>query len=199
MSKPLRTFVIDRPRQIAVLAAPLRGRIVDDLAGNGPSSVNEIAERLGQRPEGLYYHVRALVRVGLLVIASRRRSGRRWEAIYRLVAPRLKIDRRQRSKAFIKACADLCAATLRAAARDYRSALEDGSSAAEGPSPNLVIRRHVAHLDAPGLRRLNKHLAAIADLFEEAGRFGTGELIGLTVVITPIKSRKSAEKAQRLH
>ena len=196
MARQPRTFVIDRPRQIAALAAPLRGRIVDDLAGNGPSSVTEIAARLGQRPEALYYHVRSLIKVGLVVLDSKRRSGRRWEAVYRLVAPRLKIDRRRRSKAFTRACADLCAANLRAAARDYRAALEDGSCTMEGPAPNLLIRRHVTHLDADGLRRLNEHLTAIADLLEKANRSGSGDLMGLTVVLTPLRSQKTAEKTK---
>jgi hypothetical protein len=188
MTRRPRAFVINTPRQLATLAHPSRQRLVDDLAGHGPSSVAETAGRLGRRPEGLYYHVRALLKAGLIVLDKKRRAGRRWEAVYRLVAPRLKIDRKLRSKSFIRAQADLCAVTLRALARDYRAALESGAFAADGPRQNLLLRRHITRLNADELRRLNRYLAGIAALLEKSKPPRTGNLYGLTVVLTPLNS-----------
>ena len=187
MARQPRKFLIDQPSQVTALAAPLRWRIVDALAVGGPSSVSEVAQRLACRPEGLYYHIRALLKAGLVVLAEKRRAGRRWEAVYRLAAPRLMIDRRQESKAFKEALARSCAAALRAAARDYRAALEHPDVDRKDAARGLILRRHAARLSARDLERLHVYLAKIAELFEQNRPIRDGREYGLTLVLTPAK------------
>ena len=71
---------IAEPRQIRALASSTRQDIVDTIAAIGPCSVAELARALGRSADGLYYHIRVLTRVGLLVareVISRSGNTRR--------------------------------------------------------------------------------------------------------------------------
>jgi DNA-binding transcriptional ArsR family regulator len=176
-------FVIRRAEQLVALASPVRCRIVDALSASGPSSVRQIAARLGRKPESLYYHIRALVDVGLVVSREKRRVGRRAEAVYQLVAPRLIIDPKQRTAAYADALAGTCAALLRLTARNYRAAIDRGDFVLDGARRNLMVRRCIARLDRAGLARLNRYLEGIGDLAEKRE---AGQTIALTVVLTQL-------------
>ncbi|HYV40165.1 MAG TPA: helix-turn-helix domain-containing protein, partial [Thermoanaerobaculia bacterium] len=63
----MRTYSITRPDQLAALASPVRQEIVDVLAGMPRAPIAAIAAALGRPANGLYYHVRELVRVGLVL------------------------------------------------------------------------------------------------------------------------------------
>lgn len=181
-----KTFVIRRADQLTALSSPARCRIVDSLSAHGPSSIREIAARIDRIPESLYYHVRALEKVDLVVLEERRKANRREEAVYRLVAPRLVVDRKQRSPAYKEALARSCDAFLRLAARDHRAAVERGSLALHGTRRNLAVRRCTARLSENDLGRLNRLIDQAFDLLEKRDRPQRDERYGLTVVLTPL-------------
>ena len=52
------------------------------MEAHAPCSIAELAAAMGCRPAGLYRHVRALVRAGLLQAAGRRPVGKRWASMY---------------------------------------------------------------------------------------------------------------------
>ena len=182
-------FVIRRAEQLVALASPVRCRIVDTLSAGGPSSVRQIAARLGRKPESLYYHIRALVDVGLVISKGKRRVGRRAEAVYQLVAPRLIIDPRQRTTAYADALAETCATLLRLTARNYRATIDRGDFVLDGARRNLMVRRYIARLDRAGLARLNRHLDGIAALSEDHKDARAAETFGLTLVLTQLAGK----------
>ena len=92
------TYRISRPEQIAALASPARVEILDILASLGVSSVAAIAAALGRPADALYYHLRFLVRVGLVRQVGKGRGRRREQALYKTVAPRLSVARPRRSR-----------------------------------------------------------------------------------------------------
>ena len=181
-----KTYVIRRVEQLAALSSPARCRIAETLSAYGPSSVREIAARIDRVPESLYYHVRALEKVGLVVLDGRRKAGRRQEAVYRLVAPRLVADRKQRSIAYKDALARSCDAFMRLASRDHRAAIDRGFLALDGPRRNLSVRRRTARLSPTDLARLNRLIDRAFDLLEKRDQTDGGERCGLTVVLTPL-------------
>lgn len=77
-----RTYWIERRDQLETLCSPLRQDIVDTLAQMGPASVADLAERLGRQPESLYYHVRSLLDVELLLEDGERALPRHKEKLY---------------------------------------------------------------------------------------------------------------------
>ena len=84
-------LTIDRPEQLKALGHPLRGRVLPTLgAGDDEALTNrELAERLGVDPGHLHFHVRTLVRAGLIELAE---SGEGREKPYRAVARTVRVD-----------------------------------------------------------------------------------------------------------
>ena len=192
MAKPPKTFVLSRPEQLTALASPVRSRIIESLAVAGPSSVRQIATRLGRAPEALYYHIRWLIDVGLVVLEGKRKVGRRAEAVYRIIATRLVLDTKQRSKAYIEAMAATCSAMLRLAERNYQAAVDRGGFALEGPKRTLMVRRYTPHLDRVGLAQLNRLLDRVAQMYDGQFEANSGDHYAVTIVLSQLSDRPDA-------
>ena len=87
----LDVLILDRPDQLKALGHPLRLRILETLGTNGDDALTnrELAERLGVDPGHLHFHVRMLLRAGLIVLADGTGHGR--EKPYRAVARTLRV------------------------------------------------------------------------------------------------------------
>ena len=85
-------LTIDRPEQLKALGHPLRVRVLQTLGeGDDEALTNrELAERLGVDPGHLHFHVRTLVRAGLIELADDSGEGR--EKPYRAVARTVRVD-----------------------------------------------------------------------------------------------------------
>lgn len=80
------TLVLDKPEQLKALGHPLRVRVLEMLGQEGEEwqlTNRELAQRLGVDPGHLHFHVRMLLKAGLIELADNKR-GR--EKPYRAVA-----------------------------------------------------------------------------------------------------------------
>jgi DNA-binding transcriptional ArsR family regulator len=79
-------LVINRPEQLKALGHPLRVRVLEMLGGDqGWQLTNrELAQGLGVDPGHLHFHVRMLVKAGLIELVEKQGKGR--EKPYRAVA-----------------------------------------------------------------------------------------------------------------
>src|SRR5580704_15095748 len=84
-------YIIRDKRQMRALAASTRQEIVDVLPRMGTVSVAEIATALRRPADSLYYHLRILKRVGLVLDAGYRMLNGRREALFSAVAPELSL------------------------------------------------------------------------------------------------------------
>ena len=83
--------VLDRPEQLKALGHPLRVRALEMLGADsdGELTNRELAQRLGVDPGHLHFHVRMLLRAGLIELVEREK-GR--EKPYRAVAKTFRVS-----------------------------------------------------------------------------------------------------------
>ena len=102
------TLVLDKPEQLKALGHPLRVRVLEMLGAEGDRRLTnrELAQQLGVDPGHLHFHVRMLLRAGLIELAD---AGQGREKPYRAVARTVRV-----APALLKADAtsDLRAAML---------------------------------------------------------------------------------------
>jgi DNA-binding transcriptional ArsR family regulator len=86
----LDVLMLDRPDQLKALGHPLRLRILETLGTNGDDALTnrELAGKLSVDPGHLHFHVRMLLRAGLIALAE---SGHGREKPYRAVARTLRV------------------------------------------------------------------------------------------------------------
>ncbi len=188
MSTRRKTYVLRRPEQLGALGSPVRCRIAEALSAHGPSTVRQLAARLERKPESLYYHVQALIDVGLVVHHSNRKVNRRSEAVYRLIAPRLIVDRKQTSRAYKEAICRSCDTLLRLAGRDHHAGVERGDLTLEGPLRSLMIRRCSSRLTKGGLAKVNRLLDRVVALFAEQDDAESSDTYAVTMVLSRISA-----------
>ena len=195
MSEPRRT--IFSPAQLRALASPARQEILDLLARTGPASVADLG-RLLQRPaDGLYYHLRALERAGLVRMAGSRTRAGRSEALYRSVhrEPALRHDLSPDGNS--TAVTAIVASMLRLGARDFRKAAASGAARTEGTRRDLWALRVAGRLLDGDLEAVNRRIRSLRDAVTR--RRTGGKLYALTILITPLdhRARKRQRKARK--
>jgi DNA-binding transcriptional ArsR family regulator len=87
------TLVLDRPEQLKALGHPLRVRVLEMLGGDEEWQLTnrELAQRLAVDPGHLHFHVRMLLRAGLIeLVGNGKRRGR--EKPYQAVARTFRVS-----------------------------------------------------------------------------------------------------------
>jgi len=188
---------IAQGRQIAALGSPARQEILDGLQAQGPCSIAALAEALGRAPDSLYYHVRALERVGLVVRAGERATRRRPEVLYD-VPGRMVLDHEPGSARERRALVRLVASALRIAERDLRAALDSGRAVyRRGPRRNAWGGRVKGWLTPAELARARVHLEALSTLFAHGRKRPGASLHAIAFLLTPLAPSPRARTRPR--
>jgi predicted ArsR family transcriptional regulator len=189
-----RSHLVRSKAQLDALAAAARQEIVDVLEQIGTVSVAELADALGRPADALYFHLRALVRVGLVRKAgSRARPGGR-EALFRTVKPELRLHYDPQNAANRHAVSAVVASMLRLANRDFQRSFRDGRVVVSGAHRELWAWRKVGRLTPEQVRRVNQRVHQLAQ--EVSAPRGRGRLYAVTVILTPLDHRNNADRSQ---
>jgi hypothetical protein len=186
---------VGEPRRLSALASPVRIELVGAFQTRGPSSIRELSVELGRPADGLYHHVRILLKAGLIVETSRRKVGRQSEAVYELVAARIggALDSASpRGKAAVTRAGS---AAMRLAAREFAAAIEADAVTCVGGLPNARTSRQRGRLTADGLKRLHRLLAQIERLLAKENQRKQGQLHSLTIVLAPLSKPRGRKHA----
>lgn len=193
------TGLIDDPRKIAIFATPARVELVTAIqALGGTATVAELAAQLGRSADGLYYHLRALVRGGLLV----ERDGANGRS-YGLSIPEgesLRLRYQPGANANARSVAKVAKSMSRLAQRDFLRALAEPSTVAVGPARELWAGRLRGWVDVNELAEINELLRRLADLLLATRPEGDGKLIAFHWMLAPLDAkpvRRSVRKPAR--
>src|SRR5689334_24306887 len=75
----LDVLILDQPEQLKALGHPLRLRVLEMLGTSGEDAITnrELANKLGVDPGHLHFHVRMLLRAGLITLVDTDRKSTR--------------------------------------------------------------------------------------------------------------------------
>ncbi|MBV9339707.1 MAG: helix-turn-helix transcriptional regulator [Acidobacteria bacterium] len=187
MSSRRQQHVIQEAKQFSVLAAAPRQELLDVLACMGTVSVAEIGAALGRPADALYFHLRALKRAGLVQqVGYRTRSGRR-EALFRTVAPELRLRYQPRKAANRRAVTAIVSSMLRLGIRDFRRAFERADAVVSGNQRELWALRKTGRLSPAQIKDVNRLIERLTRNLSRPN--GRGRLYGITVLLTPLDHR----------
>jgi predicted transcriptional regulator len=193
MSQPNSPYVIVSKKQLGALTSASRQEILDVLTQMGTVSVAELAATLGRPPDALYYHLRILLRAGLVENIGNRRTGHRQEALFCAVASDLRIDYDLARRRDERTLAAVAASMLRLGIRDFRHAIRNKSVIVSGEYRELWAARKTGWLrksDLPGI------LKSIERLGQSVARpLGSGQLYGITILLTPLNRRRKPKNS----
>ena len=186
--------VVDDPRKVAVLAAPIRFEIVSAVESvGGPVTVAELAGKLGRPADGLYYHLRALVRGGFLeeqIDAGRRR--------YRSTVPsgqRSRLGYKPGATTNAKAVGRVATSMSRLSQRDFTRALSSPGTEVDGPVRELWAARVRGWVGKSELAQINRLLNNMVKLLHRPRSKNADKLIGLHWILAPIDARPAKRAA----
>ena len=158
----------------------------------GTVSVAELARALDRPPDALYYHIRALLRVGLIVHAGSGPRGRRQEALYRAVAPQLELSLDPRNASREKAATAIVTSMMRMGTRDYRRSIKRADVVATGPNRDLWALRTTGWLTEADVAKIARSIQRLMTEVSQPKR--PGRLYGLTLVFAPLLERARERK-----
>jgi len=185
--------LLSTPREVGVLASPVRQEIVDTLeALGGEAPVAALAAQLGRPSDGLYYHLRLLVRAGLLEELADDGDGRR----YRTSAGGggLRLRYQPGATANARAVERVAAGMLRTARRDFAAAVRREETVAEGPRRTLWASRMKGWLGPPELEALNALLERIIPILQRGPSTTRRQLVSVTWVVAPVAARPARRR-----
>jgi DNA-binding transcriptional ArsR family regulator len=186
-------YVITREPQLRALSSSTRQEILDVLARLGAASVAEIAGALGRPADGIYYHLRVLLRVGLVTAPKPRSRAGRTEALFRTRAPEMVLGYGASPERDAPAVSRIVASMLRLGIRDFRSAFTAGRFRVKGPRRELWALRTTGWLSPAAVGDLNHR---IKDITRAVAKTRRGHrLYGITILLTPLDHR--ARKTKR--
>lgn len=195
MSSRAKRHVIRSQKQMAVLTSAPRQEIVDILADAGTLSVAELAAVLGRPADALYFHLRALLRVGLVRQAGFRYRGRRKEALFRTIAPDLWLQYQPRHEPNRRAVTAVVSSMLRLGIRDFRRSFQRGDVIVSGRRRELWALRKAGHLSLADLAVVNRLIERLRSATSKPK--GHGRLYAVTVLLTPLDHRRREGRQTR--
>lgn len=180
--------VIDDAKQIDALATSIRFEIVSALeAMDDAATVAELADALGRPADGLYYHLRALVRAG--VLHERTDAGVRR---YRSTVPagqRSRLGYKPGATKNAKAVERTATSMSRLSQRDFANAIARSDSVVAGPLRELWAARVRAWVGDEELTELNRLLNEIVQLLHRPRSKDADKLIALHWIVAPIDAK----------
>jgi DNA-binding transcriptional ArsR family regulator len=193
MSSLPNMFLIEDAAQIRALESPMRQELVDALTTLGPSSISDLAAYLGRHADSLYFHMRKLVKVKLVVVNEQRKVGRHEFAIYAVPGKQARLVYRP---AVLRSVRKVVAGAVRLSVREFQRAILQPNEVMQGPARALWGGRVKGWMTIEQLAEVNRLLEQVFQILNQDGPGPDRRVYSLGWVLTPaqVKVRKTTQK-----
>ncbi|MCE7973989.1 MAG: ArsR family transcriptional regulator [Leptolyngbya sp. PLA1] len=185
-------YLVTSGEQRRALASPVRQEVVDTLHAAGPSTMARLAGLLGRPADGLYFHVKVLLRVGLVVEAGTSGSGRSLAAVYDVPGRPLRLaygsTRAERAE-----IARIIRAAIRLSQREYERACARGERA-EQPGRVLWGGRAKGWLSGVQQRRAGTLLKELESLLQSGSPGRGARLMSFGYLLAPCEGARAGRR-----
>jgi DNA-binding transcriptional ArsR family regulator len=192
-------YIVTATPQLLALASPGREDIIDAVGALGPCGVTEIARFLGRSRNALYYHVRALRDVGVLIETEVQGTGGRRTAHYDLPGWPVIVRFDLSTPRTRRAVATLGRFRFRTGERGFVRACDPAVAVVEGMQRNLWVSHLKGWLSVSELERANQLFHELVNLFRHPADQGSGERkpYELTFAIAPMRAVRPKSKKKK--
>lgn len=180
------------PAAWRTILSPVRREIVEAMQELGPCAIAEVAAACGRPADGLYRHVKVLVKAGFLVDAGTRKGRRNTERLFDaaaddFAAPRL---RRGSSAAERETVALTAEALAKSAARALRASAAAGRLECGEGARNFSVVHQLSWLTPRRFDELRALALRMNQVLDAGRRERAGDLYETLVVVTPVTRRR---------
>lgn len=175
--------------QRKALVSPARIEIVECILHLGPQPVARIGKLLGRAPDSLYYHLKRLVKVGILKESRNADAGQRGETTYEATARGFHSECDPGDPESVEIERAGLGALLRLTERTYSRALGDPQVRTHGKQRDVEARRTRVYLDAKGRAELNRRVDELFEFLIQHATSTTGRATCVTMVLCPSDKR----------
>ncbi len=183
-----KSYWIREAKQLDCLASGVRQEIIDTVQSLGECSIADIARMLGRPADGLYYHVKELVRTGLLVKRGTARGLRREEVIYTIPFPRrpMRLEYHLEDPSNRERIAKIVRSMLNTTQHDFEDGLASELSVVKGERRNLWAARKKGWLNREEIAEVNALLMRLSELFGQPRSEDRQHLHVVSWVLAPV-------------
>lgn len=184
-------YILESLSQLQAISSPIKQEIIDVIQSRGPSSISDIAEELGRPADGLYYHVKALLKEHLLIeVGASKKAGQRKKRYDTSRSGSLMeagYDQSDPDK--IMAMNQIVSSMLKIAMKDYSAGINSTAAVVEGEGRNLSACRIKGRLTDGEVRKVNRLLAELFSVFSHQKKDSSENLYSIAWVLAPIEAK----------
>ncbi len=180
-------LVLRRPDQVRAVSSPVAHRIVSVMERLRRATVAELADRTGIEAGSLYYHVRKMKAVGVLIEHERRSTGGRDEVVYELPGREVVFDPDAVGPVFLRELARSVRTRLRWVERVFTASLETRKKrrSARNSPPDPTLHQHHARLSPTDRKELYRRIEELEQFLVDRDDPERRDFTNVTVVVLP--------------
>jgi hypothetical protein len=192
MSRPP-LHIVSNPRHWKVMVAPVRLEMIEAMRMIAPCSIAEIAVALDRSADTLYRHMEKLQAAQVVVVAGSRKSGRRNEQVYDLVADDFRVGFKDTTpRAANKAYNETVQSILKIASRTARDSAAACQLIGIGDERNIVGKIEHAWLSHADFLALRDILMRAKQFMDRRKGARDGRLYLAAFLAMPVTRKRGA-------
>ncbi len=190
MKKRKRTFVVSKPNQLRELTSPVKQVILDALSASAePCTMRELAAEINRPADSLYYHVKSLLKSGLLLDAGTRTENGKAVALYTSAGQRFRVKYDFGIPRFKQIIRSIYGAAARLATRNFERGLDLDNVRFESKTRNLYLTRMEGWLSRQHLEEINRRIEEINTIMVDNAQPSAGERCSIFIALAPLAAK----------